>query len=76
MFPEACWCEGDGGHAAQRRAGEGFPRYLEQSPEVAGVPGWLFRDPRRTTARNLRRAGIVEGVIMKIGGWRTRGVFE
>ena len=42
----------------------------------AGVPGLLFHDLRRTGARNLRRAGVAEGVIMKIGGWRTRSVFE
>lgn len=42
----------------------------------SGVPGLLFHDLRRTGARNLRRAGVAEGVIMKIGGWRTRSVFE
>ena len=42
----------------------------------AGVPDLLFHDVRRTAARNLRRAGSAEGVIMKIGSWRTRSVFE
>jgi integrase len=43
---------------------------------AAGVPKLLFHDLRRTAARNLRRAGVAEGVIMRIGGWRTRSVFE
>jgi integrase len=48
----------------------------EKVCKAAGVPGLLFHDLRRTAARALRRAGVAEGVIMQIGGWRTRSVFE
>ncbi|MGA7471133.1 MAG: site-specific integrase, partial [Candidatus Sulfotelmatobacter sp.] len=44
--------------------------------EAAKVPGLLFHDLRRTAARNLRRAGVAEGIIPKIGGWKTRSGFE
>ena len=33
-------------------------------------------DFRRTTARTYRRAGVSEGVIMQLAGWKTRAVFE
>ena len=42
----------------------------------SGSPNLLFHDPRRTAARALRRAGVAEGVIMGIGGWKTCSIFE
>jgi integrase len=37
--------------------------------------GPLIHDFRRTMARNYRRSGVQEHVIMRIGGWRTRHMF-
>jgi integrase len=41
----------------------------------AGVNGLLVHDFRRSAARNLRRAGVPESIVMSIGGWRTREMF-
>jgi integrase len=41
-----------------------------------GRPGLLLHDLRRSGARALRRAGVAEDVIMKLGGWRTRSMFS
>ena len=58
-----------------RRIGD-FRKLWAKACKEAGVPGLLFHDLRRTAARNLRRAGVPEGIIMRIGGWKTRTVFE
>jgi integrase len=42
----------------------------------ADLPGRLFHDLRRTAARDLRRAGVDEGTIMKLCGWKTRAMFD
>jgi integrase len=51
-------------------------KYCPKCKGRATYQGLLFHDLRRTGARNLRRSGVAEGIIMEIGGWKTRSVFE
>jgi integrase len=44
--------------------------------DKAGVPGRLVHDLRRTAARDFRKAGVSEGEIMKLCGWKTRDMFD
>ena len=43
---------------------------------MSGFQGRLVHDLRRTAARDFRRAGLSEGEIMKLCGWKTRSMFD
>jgi hypothetical protein len=42
----------------------------------AGVAGRLVHDLRRSAAREFRKAGVSEGVVMRLCGWETRSMFD
>ena len=49
---------------------------MDTARKKLGLEGRLFHDLRRTGARNMRKAGVPEGVIMKAGAWKTASVFR
>ncbi len=64
-------------HRSGQPLGVGALRFAwKRATKRAGLDGMLVHDIRRTVARNLRRVGVSEGVIMKLCGWDTRSTFD
>jgi integrase len=51
-------------------------KHWKKACKSAGLAGRLIHDLRRTAARDMRRAGLSEGEIMKLCGWKTRAMFD
>lgn len=62
-------------HRKGRPVGD-FRKVWDKACIAAGVPGKLVHDLRRTAARDFRRAGVSEGEIMRLAGWKTRSMFD
>ncbi len=82
-FPDCPWVvQRHGGPVGDIRSAweHGSKRTAEAAPSLWDSkrkrPAKLFQDLRRTEARNLVRAGAPERVVMAIGGWKTRSVFD
>ena len=62
-------------HQDGEKIGE-FRKTWASACAKAGCAGPIVYDLRRTRAREFRQAGVSEGEIMKLCGWKTRAMFD
>jgi integrase len=53
-----------------------FRKSWATATKLAGCPGRLFHDLRRTSARDLIRSGVPESVAMRVTGHKTNSMFR
>jgi integrase len=53
-----------------------FRKAWKNLTAASGLEGLIVHDLRRSGARQLRRAGVPESVVMEIGGWKTDSMFR
>lgn len=72
------WAQRDGLRVFHRKGNAigDFRKVWQRACTAAGVPDRLVHDLRRTAARDFRRAGVSEGEIMRLCGWKTRDMFD
>lgn len=78
IIPQVFWrlvAEGRGGEKKPQPI-KVFTKAWRAACIAAGVPGRIPHDMRRSSIRNLVRAGIPERVAMQLSGHRTRSTFE
>jgi integrase len=64
-------------HRAGQPLGIGAVRSAwKRATTRAGITGRLVHDLRRSAAREFRKAGVSEGVVMRLCGWETRSMFD
>lgn len=63
-------------HRGRGKPIKDFREAWAQARGMAGLPGLLFHDLRRSFVRNALRAGIRERTVMEISGHLTRAVFD
>ena len=75
---DARWASRDGLYVFHRHGKriKDFRTAWQLACQRAGLVGRIPHDLRRSAARDLRRAGVSEGEIMKLCGWRTRSMFD